>query len=197
MRVGAPNPTRCRSLRSIFRAIATACSERPPPVRHARAGTLTGVCPESGLDLPDWRRLRKRHARRRWKSGGARMPRRVPPSAFEWPRSSSNVSCRLAHVATSQLLRAASATGKRRGARFPPRRAGGAEPAGRARLTRRGSGTDHSIRSRSRATTRGDTHATTAGLRPHCSARCRCGRRTVSALPARSSRRRCRAACFR
>jgi hypothetical protein len=53
------------------------------------------------------------------------MPRRVPRSAFEWLRSSSNVSCRLANVVRSQLLRAAPATGGRRGDRFPPRSAGG------------------------------------------------------------------------
>jgi hypothetical protein len=41
------------------------------------------------------------------------MPRRVPPSAFEERRSSSNVSCRLAHVVASQLLRAALASGQR------------------------------------------------------------------------------------
>jgi hypothetical protein len=58
-----------------------------------RPGLVQGV-----LDLPDRRRLRKRQANRRWKSGGARIPRRVPPSAFEWLRNSSNVSCRLAHV---------------------------------------------------------------------------------------------------
>ena len=37
--VGSPTPRGVAGLRSIFRAIATACSERPPPGRHARDGT--------------------------------------------------------------------------------------------------------------------------------------------------------------
>ena len=134
---GPPSPRGVAGLRSIFRAITTACFERPPPVRHARAGTVTRKCVQGGLDLPDRGRLRKRHARRRWKSGGARIPRRVPRSAFEWLRNSSNVSCRLAHVAASQLILVALAIEQRRGGRFPPRRAGGGEPAGRERLTRK------------------------------------------------------------
>ena len=130
---GPPTPRGVAGLRSIFRAIAKACSERPLPVRHAHAGTLP-TCVQGVLDLPARCRLRKRHASRRWKSGGARVPRRVPPSAFEWPRSSSNASCRLVHIVTSQLLRAAPATGERREGRFPPRSAGGGEPVGRAGL---------------------------------------------------------------
>jgi hypothetical protein len=56
------------------------------------------VCIRGALDLPDRRRLRKRHASQRWKSGAARIPRRVPRSAFEKLRSSWNVSCRLTRV---------------------------------------------------------------------------------------------------
>ena len=75
--------------------------------RHAPNGRLpsgmlaTEHRPECALEACSTCRIadaRKRHASRRWKSGGARIPRRVPPSAFECPRSSSNVSCRLAHV---------------------------------------------------------------------------------------------------
>jgi hypothetical protein len=39
---GPPTPRGVAGLRSIFRAVTTACSERPPPGRHARGGTLTG-----------------------------------------------------------------------------------------------------------------------------------------------------------
>jgi hypothetical protein len=53
------------------------------------------------------------------KSGEARHPRRVPVSAFELPRVSSDDSCRLAHVVSGQPLLAASAEGDRREDRFP------------------------------------------------------------------------------
>ena len=133
---GDPNPTRRRRPAQHFSCdhdgmLRTAATRPACSRQNAESVSCRG-----GLDLPDRRRLRKRHANRRWKSGGARMPRRVPRTAFEWLRSSSNVSCRLAHVVTSQLLRAAPAPGERRGDRFPPRSAGGGGPAGRARLER-------------------------------------------------------------
>ena len=40
---GPPVPRGVAGLRSVFRAITTTCSERPPLVRHARGGTLTSV----------------------------------------------------------------------------------------------------------------------------------------------------------
>ena len=63
--------------------------------------------------------------RRSGKSGVARVPRRVPPSAFQWRRVSSDASCRLTHVASRQPLLAATAEEYRREDRFPARRAGG------------------------------------------------------------------------
>jgi hypothetical protein len=119
-RVGTPNPTRRRRPAQHFSRdhdgmLRTAAAR---PARSRR--NADQVWARGGFDLLDRWRLRKRHTRRRWKSGEAKIPRRVPPSAFEWPRSSSKASCRLAHVVTSQLLRAARATGERRGGRFPP-----------------------------------------------------------------------------
>ena len=87
----------------------------------------------SARDVPARRRLRKHHVWRSGKSGGARVPRRVPHSAFALSRSSSGASCRMAHGASSQLLLAVRATEHRVEARFPVRRAGGGEPARRVR----------------------------------------------------------------
>jgi hypothetical protein len=65
----------------------------------------------SARDVPGRRRLRKHHFWRSGKSGVARVARRVPRSAFELWRSSSDALCRLTHGASSQLLLAARAAG--------------------------------------------------------------------------------------
>ena len=79
---------------SQYCGVLRTAAARPVCSRRNAAPVYT----RGALDLPDRRRLRKRHTRRRWKSGAARLPRRVPPSAFEQLRSSWNVSCRLTHV---------------------------------------------------------------------------------------------------
>ena len=43
-RVGSPSPRGVAGLRSIFRAIATACSERPPPGRMLAAELQDRCC---------------------------------------------------------------------------------------------------------------------------------------------------------
>jgi hypothetical protein len=76
----------CGVLRTA--AARPACSRRnadPACTRGALHCRIADAC-ASGI------------ARRRWKSGAARLPRRVPPSAFAKWRSSWNVSCRLTHV---------------------------------------------------------------------------------------------------
>ena len=132
---GPPTPRGAAGLRSIFRAIATASSERPPPGRHAHRGTLTRCALEAGSTC----RIAGACASGTRAAGGNRAEQECRGESLQCVRVVVKQLERFMPPDTcrsNQLLLAAQATGQRRGGRFPPRSAGGGEPVGRARLER-------------------------------------------------------------